>query len=179
MSEHRHRALIENQDDIGAYIPPDHQDTVNVRLVDGDFCGRFEMNLGVVQPGGEAEPHLHETEHQVMYVLDGEMRGHPRRRSPGDLRPGDGGPDPAEAPPPGGGDRRDSPMRAIVLYSPPLGPRNESPGRAGLSRAGKLVRTAPGPIPTATPARFDPDPARPVRLRERRPRRTRRQGVKA
>ena len=68
-TKHRHR--IRHQDEIGAYIPPDHQGTVNIRLVEKDFCGAFEMNLGTVQPGGEAEPHLHETEHQVVYVMAG------------------------------------------------------------------------------------------------------------
>ena len=127
MSENRHRSLIEHQDDIGAYVPPDHRGTVNVRLVDGGFSGRFEMNLGTVQPGGKAEPHFHETEHQVMYVLEGECEVTLGDDQPGGLQSGDGGADPAEAPPPGGGDGRRPPCSAIVLYSPPLGPRNEVP----------------------------------------------------
>lgn len=126
MSENRHRSLIEHQDDIGAYVPPDHRGTVNVRLVDGAFCGRFEMNLGTVQPGGEAEPHWHETEHQVMYVLDGECEV-----TLGDDRPVTCGPGTVVRIPPKLRHRvvatGDSPMRAIVLYSPPLGPRNEIP----------------------------------------------------
>lgn len=126
MSEHRNGTLIQHQDDIGAYVPPDHQGTVNVRLVDGAFCGRFEMNLGTVQPGGEAEPHLHEIEHQVMYVMEGECEV-----TLGDDPPVTCGAGTVVRIPPkllhrvvavGG-----IPMRALVLYSPPLGPRNEVP----------------------------------------------------
>ena len=75
MSTNRHHSLIRHQDDIGAYVPPGHRDTVNVRLVDGEFCGRFEMNLGTVQPGGEAEPHLHETEHQPGFLTNFRREG--------------------------------------------------------------------------------------------------------
>ena len=64
--------LIEHAGQLARYAPPDHRGTVNVRLVEKDFCGAFEMIRGVVQPGGEAEPHAHETEHQVMYVIAGE-----------------------------------------------------------------------------------------------------------
>ena len=126
MSENRHRSLIEHQDDIGAYVPPDHRGTVNVRLVDGGFCGQFEMNLGTVQPGGEAEPHFHETEHQVMYVLDGTCEV-----TLGDDRPVACGPGTVVRIPPKLRHRvvatGETPVRAIVLYSPPLGPRNEIP----------------------------------------------------
>lgn len=31
------------------------------------------MLRGIVQPGGEAEPHQHESEHQVIYVITGEI----------------------------------------------------------------------------------------------------------
>jgi len=39
---------------------------------DGCVCGTFEMLRSVVQPGGEAEPHHHETEHQIIDLLRGE-----------------------------------------------------------------------------------------------------------
>jgi mannose-6-phosphate isomerase-like protein (cupin superfamily) len=66
------RPLIENIRDLPRYSPPSHVGTENVRLVERDFCGTFEMIRGVVQPGGEAEPHFHAAEHQVFYVLSGE-----------------------------------------------------------------------------------------------------------
>ena len=126
MADRRHQALIAHQDDIGGYVPPDHRGTVNIRLVDGSFCGAFEMNLGTVQPGGEAEPHFHETEHQVFYVLEGRCEV-----SLGDDPPVTCGPGTVVRIPPKLLHRvvavGDDPMRGIVLYSPPLGPRNEVP----------------------------------------------------
>jgi len=122
----QHADLIRHVDGMPKYAPPDHQGTVNVRLIDKSFCGRFEMNLGTVEPGGEAEPHLHETEHQVLYVLEGAC----------DVTLGD---DPAVRCEAGSvvrippklmhrvvavGDRA---LKAIVIYSPPLGPRDERP----------------------------------------------------
>lgn len=126
MSGSRHQAKIDQENAMAKYSPPDHQGTVNVRLVDKSFCGAFEMNRGTVQPGGEAEPHLHETEYQVMYVLDGEC----------DVTLGDDAPvrcDPGTVvriPPRllhrvvAIGSR---PLEVIVIYSPPLGPRDERP----------------------------------------------------
>jgi len=118
--------LIEHEGDIAAYVPPGHEGTVNVRLIDKDFCGAFEMNLGTVQPGGEASPHHHDTEHQVVYILDGVA----------DVVLGD---DPAVECGPGTVvrippklkhavyTRGNTALRALVLYSPPLGPREEVP----------------------------------------------------
>lgn len=120
--------LIQNEKDIAAYIPPGHEGTVNIRLVDKGFCGAFEMNLGTVQPGGEASPHSHETEHQVVYVIDGLADV-----VLGDDPPVECGPGAVVRIPPklvhavyAKGDR---PLKVIVLYSPPLGPRVELPTR--------------------------------------------------
>lgn len=118
--------LIEHEEDMAAYVPPGHEGTVNVRLIDKDFCGAFEMNLGTVQPGGEASPHHHDTEHQVIYILDGMA----------DVVLGD---DPAVECGPGTVIRIPpklkhavytkgaTALKALVLYSPPLGPREEVP----------------------------------------------------
>ena len=120
------KPLIQKETDISAYIPPGHEGTVNIRLIDKDFCGAFEMNLGVVQPGGEASPHSHETEHQVVYIIDGMA----------DVALGDApvvecGPGTIIRIPPrlehGVYAKGDRPLRVIVLYSPPLGPRVELP----------------------------------------------------
>ena len=120
------KTLIQHESDISAYIPPGHEGTVNIRLIDKEFCGAFEMNLGVVQPGGEASPHSHETEHQVIYILDGMA----------DVVLGEApavecGPGTIIRIPPklehGVYAKGERPLRVIVLYSPPLGPRAELP----------------------------------------------------
>jgi quercetin dioxygenase-like cupin family protein len=120
------RASIEHTDDLPAYAPPGHSETRNVRLVDADFCGRFEMILGEIAPGGAADRHSHAVEHQVIYVLDGTAR----------VRLGDG---PAQACGPGAVIRippevehevtvaGDTPLKLIVVYSPPLPPRDDRP----------------------------------------------------
>jgi len=126
MAQPDYADLIEHIDSMPKYAPPDHQGTVNVRLIDASFCGRFEMNLGTVQPGGEAQPHSHETEHQVFYVLEGECEvtlgdSAPMRCLPGTV---------VRIPP-----RLmhrvvaigDTALKGIVIYSPPLGPRDERP----------------------------------------------------
>ena len=126
MARREHASHIQHIDDMARYAPPDHQGTVNVRLVDKDFCGRFEMNHGTVEPGGESEPHLHETEHQVFFVLEGECEvtlgdDDPVRCGPGTI---------VRIPPTlmhrvvAVGERA---MKGIIIYSPPLGPRDERP----------------------------------------------------
>ncbi|MCG8546937.1 MAG: cupin domain-containing protein [Alphaproteobacteria bacterium] len=120
------KSLIEHENDIAKYIPPDHEGTVNIRLVDGDFCGRFELNLGVVQPGGEALPHSHEDEHQVIYFIDGKadviLGGEPAVEC---------GPGAVVRIPPklehAVVAKGDTPLKVLVLYSPPLPPRDERP----------------------------------------------------
>ena len=117
---------IRHQDEIGKYIPPGHQETVNVRLVDEDFCGSFEMNLGIVQPGGEAEPHDHENEHQIVYIMEGlcdvGLGDEPMVEcGPGTV---------IEIPPKlkhAVVAKGDVPLKCLVLYSPPLPPRDEVP----------------------------------------------------
>jgi len=121
-----HKILIKREKELPRYIPPGHEGTVNVRLVDKGFCGAFEMNLGVVQPGGEASPHIHEAEHQVIYILEGSA----------EVILGD---DPAVVCGPGAIIEippklrhavyviGDTPMKALILYSPPLPPRQELP----------------------------------------------------
>lgn len=70
----KHAALIAHQNDLDQYAPPDHEGTVNVRLADQTFCDGFEMILGTVKPGGEAEPHSHDVEHQIIYILKGQAK---------------------------------------------------------------------------------------------------------
>ena len=68
----KHAKLIVQQNDLDQFAPPGHGGTVNVRLADKEFCDGFEMLLGTVKPGGEAEPHSHDVEHQIIYILKGQ-----------------------------------------------------------------------------------------------------------
>ncbi len=115
----RRGALIQNTDDLGTYSPPGHTGTVNVSLVDRDFCGAFEMILGAIAPGGVAERHHHEREHQVLYILEGHAEIELGEDAP--VRCGRGRV--IRIPP--GHDHRivsvgDTPLKLIVIYSPPL-----------------------------------------------------------
>lgn len=91
--------LITHAEGLTWYTPPGHMGTRNARLEEHDFCGSFEMLCGVVQPGGEAEPHQHEHEYQVLYVLHRIVS----------IGPGS--------------------YEALVLYSPPLPARSHTPER--------------------------------------------------
>lgn len=126
MTQPETQDLIQHIDSMDKYSPPNHQGTVNVRLIDKSFCGSFEMNLGIVQSGGEAEPHLHDTEHQVLYVLEGACEV-----TLGDGSPQHCGPGTVVRIPPKLLHRvvavGDTALKVIVIYSPPLGPRDELP----------------------------------------------------
>ncbi len=120
--------LIEHADDMAHYAPPDHQGTVNVRLVERGFNGAFELVRGTVQPGGEAEPHLHVLEHQVFYITKGVA----------EVTLGDDPPALCKAGsivriPPGLMHRvvcaGAEPLEALIVYSPPLPDRDDTPVR--------------------------------------------------
>lgn len=114
--------LIEHLDDLARYVPPAHSGTENRRLSDRHFCPGFELVLGEVAPGGEAQRHHHDAEHQVIYVLDGSCLvtlgdAAPRRCTPGSV---------VRIPP--GLDHHvhndgDVTLRVVLVYSPPLPPR--------------------------------------------------------
>ena len=121
-SRGRHPALIEHIDNVDAVSPPGHTGTVNRRLVGPDFCDGFEMILGSIAPGGEASRHRHEREHQALYVLEGAAVVALGDDDPVLCRPGTV----IRIPP--GLDHRivcasDTPLKLIVLYSPPLAAR--------------------------------------------------------
>jgi mannose-6-phosphate isomerase-like protein (cupin superfamily) len=112
---------IEHVHERTTYTPPGHAGTTNERLVAQDFCGTFEMLRGVVEPGGEAEPHHHDTEHQIIYLLQGEA----------DVTLGDDAPVRCTAGsivriPPKLRHRvvnvGTEPLETIVIYSPPIAP---------------------------------------------------------
>lgn len=117
---------IRTLDDFAKYGPPGHSGTVNRRLVEKDFCGGFELIHGTLEPGGQADRHSHDTQAQVCYVLDGEMEvtfgdGPPQRCGAG-----------ATVTIPPKVDHLivncgDGPLQVLVIYSPPLPPRDDVP----------------------------------------------------
>ena len=121
-----HENLINHQDDLPNNVPPGHQGTVNVRLVEKDFGGGFELVHGTVEPGGEAERHNHPIAHQVIYVLDGAMTVELGDDAPVACAPG------AIVRIPPGLDHRvvstaARPLRVIIVYCPPLPARADVP----------------------------------------------------
>ncbi len=110
---------IEHADEMTPYTPPGHAGTTNTRLVESHFCGAFEMVRGVVQPGGEAEPHHHEHEHQIIYIMGGEAQVSLGEEPPVRCQRGS-----IVRIPPGLRHRIVSvgaePLDTIVIYSPPL-----------------------------------------------------------
>ena len=118
--------LIEHADEIARYAPPDHEGTANVRLVDRTFNGAFELVRGTVQPGGEAHAHAHDKEHQVSYIGRGETQVTLGERPPVTCGPGS-----VIRIPPGLMHRvvnaGDEPLEALIVYSPPLPDRDDTP----------------------------------------------------
>ena len=117
---------IRHQDELEKYVPPGHHGTVNVRLIEKNFCGSLEMAHGTLDPNGVAHAHDHETEYQVIYILEGKC----------DVALGD---DPIvecragsiiEIPPKVMHEvtaKGDTPLRVLVIYSPPLPSRDDIP----------------------------------------------------
>ena len=118
--------LISHKDELDTYSPPGHAGTANVRLFDKSFCPAFEMILGTIEPGGIADKHHHETEHQAMYVLAGVAEVTLDDEIPVSCGPGavirlppkvphhvvSKGPDP---------------LQLLIVYSPPLPRRDDKP----------------------------------------------------
>ncbi len=118
--------LVDYIEDIATYSPPLHSGTVNRRLVPAELGAGFELVHGTLAPGGNASPHYHPTEWQVIPLIEGE----------GQLVLGDSEPVVIRAGaviriPPATphifdvlGDR---PAKVFVLYCPPLGPDSFRP----------------------------------------------------
>lgn len=63
-----------NMEDVEVYSPPGHSGTFNRRLVGlEDGIEQVEVIIGEMEPGGDADPHLHEEIEQIMYILTGKM----------------------------------------------------------------------------------------------------------
>ncbi|WP_339948090.1 cupin domain-containing protein [uncultured Albimonas sp.] len=118
MTDSRYVVSLE---DLEPYSPPLHEGTVNRRLLPADLGAGFEMAHGTLAPGGSASRHLHRSEWQVIYMLDGtaelEIGDEPRRPlAAGDMvRIPPGTPHLFDV-------TGDVPAKVLVIYSPPLGP---------------------------------------------------------
>jgi len=125
--------LITHIDDLPAYAPPGHSGTRNVRLVERDACGRFEMVLGEIAPGGVAEAHHHDVEYQAMYVLEGHAEIRLDNAAPCSCGPGS-----VVRIPPGTVHEviatGDVPLKLLIVYSPPLPQRADVPLEPGADR---------------------------------------------
>lgn len=108
-------------EDFATYSPPLHEGTVNRRLVSPDVGAGFEMIHGTLEPGGNASPHFHPTEWQVIFLLKGEglcsvADGIPEYVAPGSVI----------HLPPGTPHTFDvigeAAAEVLVVYAPPLGP---------------------------------------------------------
>jgi len=113
-----------NQQSVTPYHPANHTGTTNYRLIGPETVGAktVEVTLGIIEKGQGALPHLHPGIEQVCYLLEGralaEVDGQSRELGPGDC---------CFFPP---GMRHnfiavsDTPVRVLLVYSPPYG---ESP----------------------------------------------------
>ena len=112
--------------DVPAYSPAHHAQTRNQRLIGPDNVGarHLEVVLGTLGPGGAALPHAHPGMEQVCYVLEGQAHATVAGQS-FELQAGDCCFVPAdemhtfEV-------RGTTPVRLLVIYSPPYG---EDPAR--------------------------------------------------
>jgi quercetin dioxygenase-like cupin family protein len=120
------RGAVLHIDDLAAYAPPGHAGTRNVRLVDKGWCGRFEMVLGRLEPGGVAHGHAHDVEHQAMYVIAGTCEV-----VLDDAAPVPCGPGSVVRIPPGVHHEvvvtGDTTLELLIVYSPPLPARADVP----------------------------------------------------
>ena len=106
--------------DLVAYIPPGHSRTTNYRLLGPGPGGsdRLEVILGQIEYRGQADPHVHPDLEQAFFVLEGkavvEIAGQAEVVGPDDF----------VYLPPAAPHRitplEGSPLRILIIYSPPL-----------------------------------------------------------
>ncbi|MBB4285900.1 cupin domain-containing protein [Roseospira goensis] len=123
--------FIVHLDTLPTYAPPGHSGTVNRRLIDPGLTDTVDMVLGLIEPGGSAAPHRHDTEFQAIVILNG--RATVRL---GEAPAQDCGPGHVVRIPPGVAHEVISvgpePLKLIVVYSPPLSAdRDQSKTRRG------------------------------------------------
>ena len=116
--------------DIPVYHPANHLSTSNQRLISADTVGArgVEVLLGVIEKNGGALPHAHPGIEQVCYLLEGAARAEVNGEVC-DLLPGDACYFPPDA-------MHvftvtsDTPVRVLVIYTPPYGELPENVVRA-------------------------------------------------
>ncbi|MBC7778748.1 MAG: cupin domain-containing protein [Proteobacteria bacterium] len=111
-------ARIVHVDELPAYSPPGHAGTVNRRLVEASLGAGFELVLGEVGAGGEAHPHSHDDNWQVVVVLEGMLEHSEPGQPPTRCGPGSV----IQIPPRSvhGARGVDGGAKVLVIYSPPL-----------------------------------------------------------
>ena len=120
------RGAILHAADLPAYAPPGHARTRNVRLVEKDWCGAFEMVLGRLEPGGVAPAHQPAVAHQAITVVAGTCEGTLDDDAPVACGPGSV----VRVPP---GVRHEvvvtgtTTLELVIVYSPPLPARADVP----------------------------------------------------
>jgi quercetin dioxygenase-like cupin family protein len=116
--------------DVPSYHPANHSGTTNKRLVGAENVGakNVELVLGVIEKGRGADPHAHPGMEQVCYLLEGsalaEVGGERCEMQPGDACYF-----------PAGAMHKftatsDTPVKVLVIYSPPYGESPEKVVRA-------------------------------------------------
>jgi quercetin dioxygenase-like cupin family protein len=67
------RKYVINVSEAESYSPPRHKGTINYRLSGKSGLGseNFEILMGVLKKGSEAEYHLHKKSEQAIFVIDG------------------------------------------------------------------------------------------------------------
>jgi len=114
-----HRGLIESLNGMPTYEPAGHRGTRNVRVIDREENGLFELIHGTIEPGGMADRHRHENSYQAIFILSGLAEV-----TLGDGKPSRCGADTIVRIPPGIDHQVVSlgpdPLRLLVAYAPPL-----------------------------------------------------------
>jgi mannose-6-phosphate isomerase-like protein (cupin superfamily) len=116
------KKFVTRLSDLLPYSPPGHSKTTNYQLLGPGSSGsnRFEIVLGQIEFGGQADPHSHEKSEQAIFVLEGkafvEIEGRDEVVGPNDLIYFPEGVrhriTALEGPP----------LRLLIVYAPPLSP---------------------------------------------------------
>lgn len=110
-----------NMDDVEPYSPANHEGTSNYRVISNDTVGakNVEVLIGVIEKNQGALQHSHPDLEQVCYLMEGtavaEVGGQKK-----DMKPGDFCFFPANEPHILTA-TSDTPVKLLVIYSPPYG----------------------------------------------------------
>lgn len=112
--------FVTHLSDLSPYSPPGHSRTTNYQLLGPGPSGsdRFEVVLGQIEFGGQANPHVHQELEQAVFVMDGravvEIEGRQEVVGPNDFIYFPGGVRHRIATLEG------PPLKLLIVYSPPL-----------------------------------------------------------